>query len=185
MEKPILGKDKILKFRRLADAEKGAAARLALQIEHTIKYEANADSQMTKDGPINYSGGVSTTIEMSAVSTRDEVNSMLRQAVLKQEVLEVWEIDLGAEPDKDGKYPAKYGQGLLSEWEDPANVEEAAQFSTTFNVDGELQDGYVAVTEREIKEVQYVFRDTDPVKKEETAGPEENADPDGQPGDGA
>lgn len=185
MEKPILGKDKILKFRRLADAEKGAAARLALQIEHTIKYEANADSQMTKDGPINYSGGVSTTIEMSAVSTRDEVNNMLRQAVLKQEVLEVWEIDLGAEPDTEGKYPAKYGQGLLSEWEDPANVEDAAQFSTTFNVDGELQDGYVAVTEKEIKEVQYVFRDTDPVKPEGSTSQGEGIDQEEEPGDGA
>ncbi|MCO7172558.1 phage major tail protein, TP901-1 family [[Clostridium] scindens] len=162
MEKPILGKDKILKFRRLADASKQGAARLALQIEHTINYEANTDSQMTKDGPVNYSGGLTTTIEMTAVSTRDEVNQMLRQAVLKQEVLEVWEIDLGAEP-VDGKYPAKYGQGLLSEWEDPANVEEAAQFTTTFNVDGELQDGLVSVTDEEIKEVQYVFRDTEAV----------------------
>ena len=71
MEKPILGKDKILKFRRLADASKEGAARLALQVEHTIKYEANTDSQMTKDGPINYSGGLTTTIEMTAVSTRD------------------------------------------------------------------------------------------------------------------
>ena len=185
MEKPILGKDKILKFRRLADAEKGVGARLALQIEHTIKYEANADSQMTKDGPINFSGGVSTTIEMSAVSTRDEVNNMLRQAVLRQEVLEVWEIDLGAEPNAEGKYPAKYGQGLLSEWEDPANVEEAAQFSTTFNVDGELQDGYVTVTEKEIKEVQYVFRDTEPVKPEESTNEDEGTDPEGEPGDGA
>ena len=161
MEKPILGKDKILKFRRLADAAKGGAARLALQIEHTITYEANADSKMTKDGPINYSGGVNTTIEMSAVSTRDEVNNMLRQAVLKQELLEVWEIDIGAEPNEKGEFPAKYGRGLLSEWEDPANVEEASQFTTTFNVDGELQDGYVKVPDEEIREVQYVFRGTD------------------------
>ena len=161
MEKPILGKDKILKFRRLADAKKGVAARLALQIEHTITYEANADSKMTKDGPINYSGGVNTTIEMSAVSTRDEVNTMLRQSVLKQELLEVWEIDLGAEPNEKGEYPAKYGRGLLSEWEDPANVEEAVQFTTSFNVDGELQDGYVSVPDEEIQEVQYVFRNTD------------------------
>ena len=162
MQKPIFGRDKILKFRRLADAGKENAARLALQVEHTITYDANADSQMTKDGPINYGGGVSVAIEMTAVSTRDEVNNMLRQAVLKQEVLEVWEIDLGADP-VDGKYPAKYGQGLLSEWEDPANVEEAAQFTTTFNVDGELQDGLVTVNDEEIKEVQYVFRDTEAV----------------------
>ena len=51
----------------------------------------------------------------------------------------------------------------MSEWEDPANVEEASQFTTTFNVDGELQDGYVNVPDAEIREVQYVFRGTDAV----------------------
>ncbi len=163
MEKPILGKDKILKFRRFADRNREGAARLALQTEHTITYEANADSKMTKDGPINYSGGVNTTIEISAVSTRDEVNNMLRQAVLKQELLEVWEIDTGAEPNEKGEFPAKYGRGLLSEWEDPANVEEASQFTTSFNVDGELQEGYVKISDAEIREVQYVFQGTEAI----------------------
>lgn len=161
MQTPIFGKEKILKFRRLADASKNKAAKLALQIEHTITYDTNSDSQMTKDGPINYDGGLTTSIEISAISTRDEVNEMLRQSVLKREVLEVWEIDLGSE--KDGKYDAKYGQGRLSEWEDPANVEEAAQFATTFNVNGELQDGRVSLTADEIATIQYAFRDTDPV----------------------
>lgn len=162
METPIFGKDKILKFRRLADAATQKAAKLALQIEHTITYDTNADSQMTKDGPINYDGGLTTNIEISAISTRDEVNEMLRQSVLKREVLEVWEIDLGGKTT-DGKYPAKYGQGRLSEWEDPANVEEAAQFTTTFNIDGELQDGEVSLTPEEIATIQYAFRDTEPV----------------------
>lgn len=160
MEQAIFGKEKILKFRRLADASTNKAAKLALQIEHTITYDTNSDSQMTKDGPINYDGGLTTSIEISAISTRDEVNEMLRQSVLKREVLEVWEIDLGSE--KDGKYAAKYGQGRLSEWEDPANVEEAAQFTTTFNVNGELQDGEVSLTPDEIATIQYAFADTEP-----------------------
>lgn len=164
MQTPIFGKDKILKFRRLEDAKTKNAAKLALQIEHTITYDTNADSQMTKDGPINYDGGLTTNIEISAISTRDEVNEMLRQSVLKREVLEVWEIDLGTNSNGN-KYPAKYGQGRLSEWEDPANVEEAAQFSTTFNIDGELQDGEVTLTADEIATIQYAFRDTEPVSE--------------------
>lgn len=165
MKTPIFGKDKILKFRRLADAKTREAAKLALQIEHTIAYDTNADSQMTKDGPINYDGGLTTTIEISAISTRDEVNEMLRQSVLKREVLEIWEIDLGGKTE-DGKYPAKYGQGRLAEWEDPANVEEAAQFTTTFNVDGELQDGEVTLTAEEVETIQYAFKDTGKVTGE-------------------
>lgn len=160
MQTPIFGKEKILKFRRYEDAATKKAAKLALQIEHTITYDTNADSQMTKDGPINYDGGLTTSIEISAISTRDEVNEMLRQSVLKRELLEVWEIDLGNKTT-DNKYKAKYGRGRLTEWEDPANVEEAAQFTTTFNIDGELQDGEVTLTTDEIATIQYAFQDTD------------------------
>ena len=160
MQTPIFGKEKILKFRRYEDAATKKAAKLALQIEHTITYDTNADRQMTKDGPINYDGGLTTSIEISAISTRDEVNEMLRQSVLKRELLEVWEIDLGNKTT-DNKYKAKYGRGRLTEWEDPANVEEAAQFTTTFNVDGELQDGEVTLTADEIATIQYAFQDTE------------------------
>lgn len=159
MERPIFGKDKVLKFRLLKDEGGQEASHLALQIEHTISYDINANSKQTKDGQINFPGGLTTTITISAISTRDEVNKMLRDSVLNQEVLEVWEIDLGAEP-VGNKYPAKYGRGILSNWEDPANVEDAAQFTTTFNVDGTLQDGLVTVTEAEKEQIQYVFRDT-------------------------
>jgi len=170
MSNPIFGKDKILKFRQLSKAADKEADKLALQIEHTISYDSNIDSQQTKDGAINYSGGLTTTIEITAVSTRDAINDMLRNSVINQEILEVWEIDIGAEP-MDGKYPAKYGRGLLSSWEDPANVEDASQFSTTFNVDGILQDGFVELTEEEKSEIQYTFQDTN--KLGET-GPEES-----------
>jgi len=160
MASPILGKDKVLKFRLLEEAEQKKAAKLALQVEHTITYDTNSDSQQTKDGPVNYSGGLTSAIELTAVSTRDEVNEMLRRSVVEGKVLEVWEIDLGAETT-NGKYPAKYGQGILSEWEEPANVEEAAQFTTTLNIDGFLQEGTVEMSADELEEIQYAFRDTD------------------------
>lgn len=162
MVSPILGKDKVLKFRLLEEAEQKKAAKLALQVEHTITYDTNSDSQQTKDGPVNYSGGLTSAIELTAVSTRDEVNEMLRRSVVEGKVLEVWEIDLGAETS-DGKYPAKYGQGILSEWEEPANVEEAAQFTTTLNIDGFLQEGTVQMSADELEEIQYAFRGTDAV----------------------
>lgn len=159
-KKPIWGKDKVLKFRLLDDAGTKKAAKLALQISHSIKYDASVEGKKTKDGQINYSKGMTTTIDMTALSTRDEVNTLLSESVKKQKVLEVWEIDLGAEP-QGGKYPARYGRGLLTTWEEPADVESAAEFSTTMNIDGELQDGMVEVTNDELIEVQYAFQDTD------------------------
>ena len=43
------------------------------------------------------------------------------------------------------------------------HVEITTEEEVTFNVDGELQDGYVNVPDAEIREVQYVFRGTDAV----------------------
>lgn len=168
MANPIYGKDKVLKFRLLKDIKNKDAAKLALQMEHTIKYDTGQESKQTKDGPINTGTGLTTTIEISAISTRDEVNKMLRDSVLNQEDLEVWEIDLGATP-VGGKYPVLYGRGRLSSWEDPANVEEAAEFSTTLNIDGTLQSGFDVVTDMEKQQIQYVYTS---MSKQEDKKPE-------------
>lgn len=156
---PVFGKDKILKFRLFSDQKVKEAARLALQVEHTISYDGNLDTVKTKDGQIGYSGGLGTEIEINAIISRDEVNTMLRDAVVKDQLLEVWEIDLGATP-VEGKYPALYGRGRLGEWEDPSNVEELSQFSTTMAVDGYLVSGMATVTPEELEQVQYAFEDT-------------------------
>ena len=158
---PVFGKDKILMFRLLDKCTTEKAKRLALQIEHTLTYDNNSDSQQTKDGPINFSGGLTSSIAISAISTRDDVNDMLRDSVIKDKVLEVWEIDLGAKQGSENEFLALYGQGKLTNWEVPSSVESAAQFSSTFNVNGYLQEGKVTLTDAQFQEVQYAFRDLD------------------------
>lgn len=166
IETPVYGKDKILKFRLLENATKEKASKLALQTEHTITFDPGTDSTTTKDGVINYNNVLTTTIDITAVMSRDEVNEMLYQSVVKGKTLEVWEIDLqapiaAAEGVTTKKFKARYGQGLLSTWEDPSNVEDLSELSTTMNVNGTMQDGEVVLTDDEIEQIQYAFRDTD------------------------
>lgn len=151
------GKNKILMFRKLGD--KTAAAKLALQIEHSWNYERSTDVKKTKDGAVASDGGLEVSLSIEAVSSVDPVNKMLKDSVINGDKLEVWEIDLAGQ--KSGsKYPALYAQGKLSSWEVPANVEDLETISTEMTIDGKPVEGFATLTAEQEAAIQYVFADT-------------------------
>lgn len=151
------GKNKILMFRKLGD--KTAAAKLALQTEHKWKYERKNDSTATKDGSVVSDKGLEVTLSIEAVTSRDDVNKMLKNSVVNGEKLEVWEIDLAGEKQGE-KYPALYAQGALSSWEVPDNVEDLETLSTEMTIEGKPVEGYATLTDSQVKEINYAFKDT-------------------------
>lgn len=155
--KAIEGKKKILMFRKLSEAKLKDASKLALQTEHSWSKSANTSSTQTKDGAINVSGGLETTLSISAVASYDDVNKFLEEAVDNSDVLEVWDIDLSEV--KEGKYKARYAQGLLNKWETPAGVEDLVTFDTEMNINMLPQDGFTELTDSQEEEVQYAFRE--------------------------
>ena len=153
---PEKGKDKILMFRKLGD--KKAAAKLALQTEHKWGYERSSDATPTKDGAVNSDGGLETKLSIEAVSSRDDVNKLLKDSVVEGFKLEVWEIDLAGEKQGE-KYPALYAIGSLNTWELPSNVEELAAVSAEMAIDGKPQAGYATVSKEQQEEIMYAFKD--------------------------
>ncbi len=151
------GKNKILMFRKLGDTT--AAAKLALQTEHKWKYERKNDSTATKDGSVVSDKGLEVTLSIEAVTSRDDVNKMLKNSVVNGEKLEVWEIDLAGEKQGE-KYPALYAQGALSSWEVPDNVEDLETLSTEMTIEGKPVEGYATLTASQVKEINYAFKDT-------------------------
>lgn len=151
------GKNKILMFRKLGD--KTAAAKLALQTEHKWKYERKNDSTATKDGSVVSDKGLEVTLSIEAVTSRDDVNKMLKNSVVNGEKLEVWEIDLAGEKQGE-KYPALYAQGALSSWEVPDNVEDLETLSTEMTIEGKPVEGYATLTASQVEEINYAFKDT-------------------------
>ena len=151
------GKNKILMFRKLGD--KTAAAKLALQTEHKWKYERKNDSTATKDGSVVSDKGLEVTLSIEAVTSRDDVNKMLKNSVVNGEKLEVWEIDLAGEKQGE-KYPALYAQGALSSWEVPDNVEDLETVSTEMTIEGKPVEGYATLTASQVEEINYAFKDT-------------------------
>lgn len=165
MAEPIYGKDKILMFRLFKERNTKNATKLALQTKHTWKYDSKSDSSDTKDGAINSPATPVATLEIEAISSLDEVNKFLKNAVLNSEKLEVWEINL-ADKQEDGKYGATYAQGYLQSWEVPAEVGKLVELKTEMNIDQIPQDGVATVTVEQENEIQYAFTDTTPVPSE-------------------
>ncbi|MCW6680881.1 phage major tail protein, TP901-1 family [Aerococcaceae bacterium NML130460] len=157
---PVFGKQKFLLFRLLKEAGTKAAAKLALQMEHTFNYERETESTQTKDGSVTSSGGMEVTLDITAVSSRDDVNKMLFDAVVNDEVLEVWEVDTGA-PASGGKYKAKYARGRLNKWELPSAVDGVVEVSTSMSIDGVPVDGEVTLTDEQklLIKAAYEFKD--------------------------
>lgn len=161
-KRPIKGIDKVLMFRRYQENSAPEAGRLALQVSHTISETRESSTTQTKDGQIVDRGALSTTIPIEAIASRDETNQLLHDSVKEDFLLEVWEIDFGAEPEEVGevtKYPALYGRGYLDNWESPASVDGLVTISTTFTVEGELVAGLATVTDEQIDELNVAFRD--------------------------
>ena len=154
------GKNKILLFRRLADAETQEATKLVFQTDHTFSFNRSLDKIMTKDGTLIKVGELESEVSIEAIQAKnDPVGNMLRDAVLKGEKLELWEVDI--DPDAAGdEYNAIYAQGYLESWESGANVEDESAISSTFQVEMEPQFGTVTLTDEQETAVQYAFRDT-------------------------
>ena len=159
-----LGKDKILAFRKLKEAGTKTAAKLAFQVEHTLNYERSNDSTMTKDGAVINPGGLESTLEISALASNDPLNRLLMESVIDGDKLEIWEIDLSNPVDADtNEYNALYMRGNLNSWALPAPTEGPVEIDTTADIDGKPQEGTVIFTADQMDEVQYAFRDLEPV----------------------
>ena len=162
----VQGRDKILLFRVLGDAE--AAKKLAFQTSHTFTFSRERDTIVTKDGNVLSDNGLTTEVPIEAIQKRgDRLFGMLTIAAIKGLKLEVWEVsvDEGLKND-EGEYPAIYTQGYLDSWELPAGVEDESTVSSTLLVEGEPQFGYTPLSADQETAVQYAFRKTTEVPGE-------------------
>lgn len=170
-EMVVKGTKKVLMFRLASERATKAAAKLALQISHTIKYENKTESTMTKDGSVNSSGESTVSIELEALQSDTDTNDLLEYAAINGLTLEVWEIDFTKKAD-DTKYESKYGTGNLSGWETPAEAEGNASIKTTMNINGKLVKGLATVTAEQELEAKLFFYDTVMDSKAEKPLPE-------------
>jgi len=156
----LQGKNKILLFRKLSEQTK-TAAKLVFQTEHTFSYSRSLDRIVTKDGTVVKVGELEAEVSIEAIQSKDDpVAPMLKEAAIKGEKLELWEVTVDEDLKEGDKYPATYCQEYLDSWENGAGSEDEATISSNFIVELEPQFGLATLTADQQTAVQYAFADT-------------------------
>lgn len=156
------GKNKILLFRKLSESDK-TAAKLAFQTGHTFDFTRDADGVPTKDGTIRKLNELESEVTgIEAVQAKsDPVATMLLEAMIDGEKLELWEVTVDEDlENEDGKFPAIYCQGFMTSWSIDNGVEDEATNSGDFAIELVPQFGFATLTEDQQEAVQYIFHDT-------------------------
>jgi len=158
------GKNKILLFRELANQDT-EAAKLSFQTTHTFEFTRDAEAVITKDGTIRQLSELESSVTgIEAIQAKDDpVATMLLDAVLDGNKLELWEVTVDEDlVNEEGKYPAIYCQGYLTSWSTDNGVEDEATYSGDFAIELVPQFGFATLTEEQEEAVQYAFKDTLP-----------------------
>lgn len=159
----VQGKKIIYLYRILKNAASKSGATLAFTTENGRTKSKDADSTATKDGSIRTPGVAEVEITATSIlSVGDTLVDELEEALDKDDVIEIWEVNLSEEGTSDnvGKYKSKYFQGYLTECEITSNAEDMVEVSLTFGINGDGKDGYATVTAEQQEVANYVFTDT-------------------------
>ena len=162
------GKNKILLFREL-DNQDTEAAKLSFQTTHTFEFTRDAEAVITKDGTIRQLSELESSVTgIEAIQAKDDpVATMLLDAVLEGNKLELWEVTVDEDlVNEEGKYPAIYCQGYLTSWSTDNGTEDEATYSGDFAIELVPQFGFATLTEEQQDAVQYMFTDTTSVPDE-------------------
>ena len=154
------GKKIVLLWRLLKDAAEKEGTLMLFQTEHSTEKSRDDDSVVTKTGTIRKPGELEEEVPFTSLAAVDDpVIDFLDTAIDDGELLELWEVDMNKEP-ADGKYPAKYRQGYLTELSKAANAEDEVEISGTFATNMKAQTGEATFSFDQMEAVQYQFRDT-------------------------
>ena len=158
----VQGSKIIYLYRLLEEQKTEDAFRLAFVTEDSISYSKDADSTVTKDGTIRTHSAVEIEKPMTCIlSQGDTVIDKLKNAMLNDKVVELWEANL-AEPvtGQTNKFKGTYFQGYITSYEKTSNAEDMVEIQMTIGVNGKGADGNVTVSASQQDDASYVFTDT-------------------------
>ena len=157
----VAGKRIIYKYRVKEDAAKEDAWALAFTEENENDISVDADSTATKDGSVRTPSTPAIEISSTSLMAKgDKKIDKIKDAMLKNKLIEIWEINLEDAATTSGKYNGTYYQGYCTEVDITSNAEDIAEVELTFGVNGIGASGECTVTDAEIEEASYVFADT-------------------------
>lgn len=156
----VAGKKIVYLYRLLSKAASAKGVAIAFVTENGRTKSKDADSTATKDGNIRTPGTAETEITCSSILSKgDTFIRELEDALDKDELIEIWEVNLD-EPTLEGsKYAGRYFQGYLTEFEITSGAEDMVELSLTFGINGSGVRGDVTVSAEQQAVASYIFKD--------------------------
>ena len=158
----VQGSKIIYLYRLLKEQPTEDAFRLAFVTEDSISYEKDADSTVTKDGAIRTPSAAELEKPVTCILSKgDEDVKKLRDAMLKDELIELWEANLDEPVEgEENKFYGTYFQGYITSYEKTSNAEDMVEIQMTVGINGQGVDGEVTVPADQQEDASYVFVDT-------------------------
>ena len=158
----VNGKQLIYLFRVAKDSKKENASAIAFPTENERNFTKDADTTATKDGTIRTPSVAEIEITSTSIMPKgDAIIDKLEKAMLSDELVECWEVNLAEEGTETnvGKFKAKYYQGYLTECSISSEAEGSVEVDLTFGANGNGADGYASVTKEQQEIASYVYKD--------------------------
>lgn len=157
----VNGNKLVYLYRIMSKAATTAGTILAFTTENSRTKSKDADTTMTKDGAIRTPGASETEITATSILTvGDTIIEALEEAMDKDEIIEIWEVNLAEKGTGENKFKAMYFQGYLTELEKTSNAEDFVEINLTFGINGNGASGEATVTAEQQEAAEYVFKDT-------------------------
>ncbi|WP_088815445.1 MULTISPECIES: phage major tail protein, TP901-1 family [Listeria] len=152
------GTNTFLAFRLLSTAAEQTGIKLALQTTHNFTRSRDSDSTATKDGNVNSTSPLTVEASVENILSDDPLNDLLIEAIEKDEIVEIWEIDRSSKTT-EGKYKAWYFQVNVTNIEEDHDADGNSTNKADFSVIGSGARGELTLTADQEEEVSYAFRD--------------------------
>lgn len=161
MAEAVQGSKIIYLYRLLEEQTSEDAFRLAFVTEDSISYSKDADSTVTKDGTIRTPSAVEIEKPLTCILAKGDTDiAKLKNAMLNDKVVELWEANLEEAGTGTNKFKGTYFQGYITSFEKTSNAEDMVEVQITIGVNGKGADGEVTVSADQQDDASYVFTDT-------------------------
>ena len=153
MAQAIQGKDLVLFFRALKNKATDDGAKLKFQTEHEIAKEKESSTTATKDGVIVSVSDGESTASITSIAYREddattEVWKELESYFKANEIVEIWEVDLGSKTGVLGSetYEVEYFQGYFTSFSKTAPTDDMVELSMEYLINGSGVSGTDTLT---------------------------------------
>ena len=153
------GAEQVVFGRLLSKAAELDGARISLQTTLDYTWERDSDSTETKDGSMTRSGAAEIEMDVEFLSSDDPLIKVFKEAITKNEVIELWRVNFNQEGTSAGSHPAEYMRGYVTSFEENADADDFGTAKAEVSITGTPKDGSVTVDNAVASGIDYAFRD--------------------------